>query len=361
MDMNHPFDIPAELNKKILQTLETYQMLKPGDAVLAAVSGGPDSVALFRFLLDLTTHGHYQFKLGVAHLNHLIRGSDALEDEAFVRKLAQDADVPFYCEKKDVKTHAKESRQSVEQAGRELRYAFLDSLCSTHGYTKIALGHTRDDNAELVLMNLLRGAAAKGLSGIPPIRGNRYIRPLIQVSKKEILSLLDKNQLPYRIDASNTDPAFLRNRIRHRLIPLLESEYNPEVVDALDRSSRILKQEDDFLEIRMSEALTTCLIRQDDDRIVLSKERLAGLHPALLNRVLRASIKTLKKNLDRISLAHMHNMVTFCFSRTDGKSLDLPGRIRIYKTRKTIEIKMEKQNLRRLGKAQKTLRRPSEK
>ncbi len=361
MDMNQTLDIPAALNKKILSTLETYQMLEPGDAVLAAVSGGPDSVALFRFLLNLTTQDPYQFSLGVAHLNHLIRGSDAEQDEAFVRKLAQNANVPFYCEKKDVKAHAENTRQSVEQAGRELRYGFLDSLCSTYGYTKIALGHTRDDNAELVLMNLLRGAAAKGLSGIPPIRGNRYIRPLIQVSKKEILSLLDKNNQLFQIDASNTDPAFLRNRIRHHLIPLLQSEYNPEIIDALNRSSWILKQEDDYLETRTAKALITCLTHQDEDRIVLSKKRLAILHPALLNRVLRASIKTLKNNLDRISLKHMRNMITFCFSRTDGKSLDLPGRIRIYKTRKTVEIKKEKQDLRRLGKTQKALKHPPEK
>lgn len=335
--------------------INDLQMMVPGDRIIAAVSGGPDSVALLRVLLILQKE--YELTLCVAHLNHMLRGEESSRDEAFVQQLALSCDLPFYSKNDHVERYAEKNRLSIEEAGRELRYKFFDSIAGDHGYTKVATGHTFDDNAELVLMNLLRGAGPRGLSGIPPVRDKKYIRPLIQTTKKEILSFLNELGQEYMTDSSNLDPAYLRNRIRNSLIPQLSDEYNPEIVGSLNRLSRILRQEDEFMDDKTVNALNLCLVSRNTNEITLSKDKMAGLHPALLTRVFRKAIKVLKKDLRRISLLHMDNIVSFCFNQPGGRNMDLPGKIRIYKTKDHIRIKKEDLPLRELGKKEKQANR----
>lgn len=346
---------PGKLKKGFYRTIKNtvreFNMLEPKDSVLVAVSGGPDSVALMRSLIFLKPS--YDLDIGIAHLNHLLRGEDSLRDEAFVRELAQKFGLPFFCEQKDVRSHAEHHRLSVEEAGREVRYNFFSRLSRDHGYKKIATGHNKNDNAELVLMNLLRGAGPKGLSGIPPVRDNLYIRPLIRKTKKEILDFLKTEDQPFRIDASNTDTAYLRNAVRHGLIPHLESDYNPEIINALDRLSHILRQEDEYLDAEAQKQFESCLTVKDASFISFSKIKLSKLHPAMVSRVIRKGIRRVKTDLRRISLGHMDDILGFCFNRLSGNSLDLPGRIRIYKQKDTLTIKKEEKPLREIKKIKK--------
>lgn len=343
----------------IAETIHELNLLEPGDRVLIAVSGGPDSVALVLSLLAVKEK--YTLNIGIAHLNHMLRGEESLGDETFVKKFAHNLDLPFHGEQTDVKGYAKQHRLSIEEAGREVRYRFFEQMANRHGYTKIATGHTKDDNAELVLMNLLRGSGSKGLSGIPAIRNRRYIRPLIRVLKTQILDFLTHKNQAYRVDSSNTDMAYLRNTIRHRLIPRLQSEYNPEIIDALDRLSHILRQEEAFWDTETDKQFNRCLIKTDDRAVAFSKPLMSELHPALLNRVFRKAIWKVKKDLRRISLAHIEDMVKFCFHQPSGISLDLPGRIRVYKHRDSIIIKKEAAPLREIGKKEKQSRRAAKK
>ena len=299
--------------------------------------------------------------MGIAHLNHMLRGKESLMDETFVKMLAHNLDLPFYGEQIDVKAHAKTHRLSIEEAGREVRYRFFKQVAKNHGYTKIATGHTKDDNAELVLMNLLRGAGPKGLSGIPAIRGGKYIRPLIRILKYQILDFLKNEKQTYRVDSSNTDLIYLRNNIRHRLIPHLQSEYNPEIIDALDRLSHILRQEEAFWDTETDIHFNMCLIKIDDCAVVFSKPLMSKLHPALLSRVFRKAIWKIKKDLKRISFSHIDDMVKFCFHHSSGISLDLPGQIRVYKNKDSIMIKKEAEPLREIGKKEKQLRQSAKK
>jgi tRNA(Ile)-lysidine synthase len=345
----------AALKKKFLRAVEAavceFKMLESKDSILVAVSGGPDSVALLLSLLHLKQA--HDLSIGIAHLNHRLRGEDSLKDEAFVRDLAEHFSLPFFCEQQDVAAYAQHHRLSVEEAGREVRYDFFSRMADHHGYHKIALGHNKNDNAELVLMNLLRGSGPKGLSGIPPVRDNRYIRPLIRMTKKEILDFLEAEGRPFRIDGSNTDTTYIRNAVRLRLIPVLESEFNPDIVDALDRLSRILRQEEDYLDTEAEKYFQTCLIEKQTAFLSFSKQRLSSLHPALVNRVIRKGIGMMKTDLRRISLGHMSDILDFCFHRTSGNSLDLPGQIRIYKKKGVIRIQKEEQPLREIGKDRK--------
>ncbi len=337
--------------KAVAKTIEEFQMLETGDSVLAAVSGGPDSMALVLTLISLKQQ--YDLTIGIAHLNHLLRGEDSLKDERFVREFAEKAGLPFFCEQQDVNAYAGRQRLSVEEAGRQVRYDFFSRVSGRHGYKKIATGHTKNDNAELVLMNLLRGAGPKGLSGIPPVRDKIFIRPLIRATKPEILGFLKAEHQPFRVDATNTDTAYVRNAIRHRLIPVLESDYNPEIIDALDRLSHILRQEESYLDAEAGKCFKDCLIEEAEDRVLFSKKKLSDLHPAIVNRVIRKGIGKIKKDLRRISLSHMGDILDFCFNRTSGFSLDLPGQIRIYKKRDVISIKKEAEPLREIGKSKK--------
>ncbi len=341
------FELSKTVQAITFRTINEFGMIAPNDAVLVAVSGGPDSVTLVRILQTLKTQ--YQISLSIAHFNHMLRGEESQQDEAFVKCLAEKLGLPYFCQRQDVASFAKKNKLSIETAGRDLRYHFFNQLLVDHGYTKIATGHTQDDNSEQVLMNLLRGSGTTGLSGIPPVRDSKIIRPLIHLSKNQILTILKNNQHPYRVDSSNVDPAYLRNRIRNNLIPLLETDYNPEIKNALNRLSQVLRQENDYMDQQTDQAFQDCLVEQDEHRILLSRSRLKTLHPALLNRILRHAIKQLKTNLNSISLLHLNTIIDFCFHSSLGKSLDLPGQIRIYKTKEAIEIKKEARPLREIG------------
>ncbi len=344
---------------KVETTVKSFDMLAKEDSVLVAVSGGPDSVALFLSLFSLKKT--YNLTLGIAHLNHMLRDEEAQRDEDFVKTLAAQFDVPIFVKQKDIKAFSRSEGYSIEEAGREARYAFFNEISDMHHYLKIATGHTRDDNAEQVLMNLLRGSGSKGLTGIPPVRQNRYIRPLINISKKKIEAFLSESDQAYMIDKTNTDPAYLRNRIRHELIPLLQSNYNPEITTALDRLSHILSQENDFFDQQIKKMIDDLCVESDTNSISFLTSDLCNLHPAMLNRLLRSAILKVKTNLRRISLRHITDIVNFIHSKSPGTILDLPDRVRVYKDKDVIMIKLEKKSLRDLGRKEKQIRLMSQK
>jgi len=337
---------------EVFETISQFSMIQKKDAVMAGVSGGPDSVALVLVLLLLKKKIGFSF-LGIAHLNHCLRGDESQRDEAFVKKLARRHYLPFFTRTMDIRALAGKEHLSIEEAGRNARYDFFTKTADVHGFTRIATGHTLDDNAEQVLINLLRGSGPRGLSGIPPVRENRFIRPLIQISKSRIINFLKQKKQSFVVDSSNTDQTYLRNKIRHNLIPKLEKNFNPEIKSGLDRLSHILRQEDDFLTDQATQAFHLCVIQQDKALVVLSIPRLNRNHPALVNRVLRQAIKLVKKDLKRITLAHIQEILAFMTLAESGKSLDLPGQIRVYKSRDQLSIQKETLPLRELGRAQK--------
>ena len=187
--MIQPVSIQKRFCRQVAQTLRDHDMVRPKDTVLMGISGGPDSMALARVMICLAPD--LDLGLGVAHLNHGLRGKAADQDQAFVGKFAARLGLPFFCEQIDVAGLAKQQRTSVEEAGRNGRYDFFSRVAAAHGYVRIATGHTRDDNAEQVLMALLRGSGSQGLAGIPPVRERRFIRPLIDRPRREIVAFLD--------------------------------------------------------------------------------------------------------------------------------------------------------------------------
>lgn len=308
------------LLEKFRRTLKKYRMLSPGDRVLVAVSGGPDSMALLRALCLLGNE--YALQLRVAHLDHGTR-PETDQELLFVQRIAQELGLPCSVRTVDVPAYRRARSLSLQEAGREVRYRFFEEEAAAHGCSRIALGHTANDQAETVLMRLLRGSGSRGLSGIPPLRGP-YIRPLIEVTRPEIEEFLRDQGVTYLLDPSNRKPLYLRNRIRLDLLPGLH-EYNPNLLQTLTRLADILRQEDRYLEEHCQGLLADLLLERNERRLVLDRKRLMELPLAIQRRILREGIRQMKGDLRSISQGHLEELLKGLEGEEAGKRYPLPG------------------------------------
>ncbi len=342
----------SNIEKKIRRTVENtigaHHMLQTGDAVLVAVSGGPDSVALVHILCALAPK--YALKIAIAHLNHCLRPNESDRDQAFVTALARQLEVPIYAERQDVRRYQKSHRLSLEEAARQLRYRFLHRIAAKNGYDKIALGHQSDDNAELVLMFLLRGSGPSGLSGIPPVRNDIIVRPLINLQRSDILHYLETGGLDYVEDSSNRGLQFLRNKIRNRLIPELQAEYNPHLTKALNRLADILDAEEGWIEGLIQPILKATIVLEQPGKLALSVTDLKPQPIAIQRRLIRKAILRIKGNLRRIAFAHIEAVLRLAHRGPPSGMLDLPEGIRAWRDQDRLLIsKVARQTRRRHG------------
>lgn len=238
------------LAREVAGFCRAHSLLERGDRVLAAVSGGPDSVALLDLLCLLRRNLH--LAVAVAHLNHCLRGGESDADQRFVRLLARSRGLPFYTKRSDVYRRARGERSSVETAARNARKEFLEAVALRHGFGKIATGHTLSDQAETVLMHLVRGGGSDGLCGIP-VRNGMFIRPLLGTGRKQVLAHLEARGLGFRTDSSNARADVFRNRVRLELVPLLR-RYNPKIEEALARTAEALAGDREVLTQAVAEA-----------------------------------------------------------------------------------------------------------
>jgi tRNA(Ile)-lysidine synthase len=235
----------TSLAARVLAGIRRRQLFEPGARVVAAVSGGSDSVALAWILRELSEAGALRLT-AIAHLDHSLRGAESARDAAFCRDLAAEFGVPFDVEAVDVASLAKANGQSIEEAGREARYAFFDRVRARTTADAVATGHTRDDQAETVLMRVFRGAGTKGLAGIPPRRG-AIVRPLIDLRRVELVGWLDAHSRRWVEDSTNADRAVTRNWIRHALLPEITARFGDGVIDVLARGADLARADDSVL------------------------------------------------------------------------------------------------------------------
>ena len=310
-----------EMHRFILQ----HTMIEDGETVLVAVSGGADSLALLYGLHTL--HIHLNCSLHVVHLDHRLR-HDSAADVEFVREHTERLGLPFTGHAVELSHLIKQWKLSVEAAGRRARYEFYESVCAKVGATKIALGHHRDDIAETVLMNLLRGTGASGLKGIAPIRDGKFIRPLAAFTRQEIESFLKSINLVPRWDSTNTDKRYLRNRIRHELVPLLEQDYNPNVRASLNRTAEILGAESEYLDAIAHEAFAACRFSLSQPTCVtLDREKFLQYHIALQRRILRHSIAEIFGQADDFYFDHCQAILDLINRNKPNAILRLPNGI----------------------------------
>ena len=291
---------------KIRKTIDEYSLLEKGDKILIAYSGGVDSTGLLLSFLELREEMGLELFLG--YFNHKLRPS-ADEDERFVKNMAQKYSLPLFVGSKEVRSYAKKHRLNLEEAGRKLRYDFLKKIALKIGATRIATGHTMNDQVETFFMRLMRGSGLRGLSGIFPAVEKVIIRPLIQVKREEIEFFLKKKEVDFREDESNFDRRFLRNRIRLDLIPYIQKDFNPEIVTRVERFVSLLQAEEELLE-EMTEEEAAKVILGENGQIQLDLRLLLAMPRAMARRIVRAFIFKLKGDLRDISFQDVESILT---------------------------------------------------
>jgi len=331
-------------------------MLAPGGRIVVALSGGPDSVALAHVLLELQAGGHLVVA-ALAHFNHQLRGGAADEDEAFCVGFAADAGVPLEVGRADVRAIAREERRSIEDAGRRLRYEFLQRTARRFDAEAIAVGHSLDDQAETFLLRILRGAGTRGLGGIRPKAG-MIVRPLIETRRAELRQYARDRRLSFREDETNRDLSVPRNRVRHELLPYLEREFSAGIVEVLAREAALARDDEDRLEQEAIEiARSLVLTDAPGDTVTVDVEALRSLHAALASRVARRALEPLADGRF-VGFDHVARLLEFARSAAAGQAISLPGQRARLRASGAARLVLEREPARGVEQVERTFRVP---
>ena len=322
-----------ELPDKIIDFADEYDMLPGGGLVIACVSGGADSMCLLEALLEISNDRG--FTVGAAHYNHGLRGPESDRDENFVREYCALRGLPLYCGGGDVRVYAQERRLGLEEAARDLRYDFFCTTAANTGAVRIATAHTSDDNAETVIFNMVRGSGAAGLAGIPPVR-DIVIRPMLRVSRDDVLGFLSERGIPFVVDSTNSDISFTRNKIRHTIMPPLR-EINPRLNEAITAASSLARADEEYMSDLAARFIgERCGIAAADDGYIYNPGSgqeaetykaettveiadLLGLPLAVSGRVIR------KLYGGNLSYNHVCDVLELCRGDNVSAGLSLPG------------------------------------
>ena len=314
----HPFQ------RRVFEYIRQEQLIAETDSILAAVSGGPDSVALLHVLVSLRELCGIT-QIAVLHFDHQLRGGASAADKAFVEVLAKSLGLVFHTASEDVRSYQKRQRISLEMAARICRHRFFRDALARLGAKAIALGHTANDQAEELLLRLFRGTGPSGMSGMLPKTADRLVRPILFATRSEILAYLHDQKLSFREDSSNLDPSCQRNALRHEVFPFLEKHFHPRVVKVLCRHGRLVRDEESFWTDLLTNHWQAVCVGENDSRIVLNSEALSSLHQALRRRVLRFALKRLRGSLPGIYAVHIEALCKLLAHRAPGRLIQLPG------------------------------------
>ena len=292
-----------------------------GQRIGAAVSGGPDSVLLLHWLLRLKRE--QGLALAVVHFHHHLRGAESDGDEAFVRTLAESYQLEYFSSEGDVARVARERHGNLEAVARELRYRFFFSLVEQGRLDRVATAHTANDQAETVLLRLLRGAGLRGLGGIHPVLDGKVVRPFLSLTRDEVINEITAREIPYRVDSSNLNSRFRRNKVRLELLPLLAKEYNPEIVSLLSQFADRAREDEAYLERQARDRAQAWRVREGaEERFPLKVLR--EFPTALAVRVLRQMVQAAGHSGRGLTHCHLEALLRFCASAQSGKMLTLP-------------------------------------
>jgi tRNA(Ile)-lysidine synthase len=282
-----PIQMTKTIEQKVLKFIDEYHLIEKGDKVLVSLSGGADSVFLVSFLIKFKN----RFKIEVAafHLNHKLRGKSADTDEKFCSDFCTQNKIKFIYVKKDVKSYAKKLKDSVEEAGREIRYNELKKAAKKIGGTKIATAHNSSDNVETVLLNFVKGTGIKGLAGIP-IKRDNIIRPILCLESEEIRKYLKENKIPFRVDDSNFDSDYERNFLRNEIIPKLKIRLNPRLEEKISNTSKIVSEINSFVEKHI-EKIGKAVVKSDGKALRINSQKISKLDKSLRSILLKSEIE----------------------------------------------------------------------
>ncbi len=326
-----------ELVKKVIRTVEKYGMLYGGERVLIALSGGPDSVCLLDVLNALKER--WRLSLSALYIEHGLRPEETPGEIEFCKNITERYGVEFNVVSINVRDYAEKEGITLQEAGRILRYLCLEQEALRTDADRIATGHHADDQAETIIMRLIRGAGRRGLSGIPPVRG-KVIRPLIELSRDEIEEYISSKGLDYVVDSSNLKDEYFRNRIRREVIPILK-RFNPNLLNTLSRTAHILREEDDFINAFVHKALMRLISRKTSDTVELFLSPLEALDRVILRRALLRVIDE-TRGLRSIKMENIEYIIDLIKKGSSGDRIYLPGGIRAIRGYSTLVITSKK-------------------
>lgn len=307
-----------EVEEKVLKTIHKYNLIKANDKIVLGVSGGPDSLFMLHILNNLRET--LKFNIIVAHINHMIR-AEADDEEEFVKEFCRKINVEFYSKRIDVEKYANNNKIGLEEAGRKVRYDFFEEILKKTNSNKIAIAHNKNDKVETIIMHLLRGSGISGLQGIEPIKGGKFIRPVIDIERAEIEEYCEKNGLEPRIDKSNFENKYTRNKIRNIVIPYIKEEFNPNIVETITRLSEIITEENQYLIKQTEQAYKQILIEEKENQITLKLKEFNNLDRVIKNRIILYTITRLRGACIGIEKIHIEDIIKLCQNNIGNKYL----------------------------------------
>lgn len=323
------------MKDKVINTIKKYKLIEAGDKIVLGVSGGPDSISMLNILNEIKDE--LKFEIYVAHINHMIR-EEAIDDEKYVQEYCEKSNIQFFVKRADVEQIAKTKKMGTEETGRKIRYDFFEEVMKNVGANKIAIAHNKNDKIETIIMNLLRGSAISGLKGIEPIRDNKYIRPLIECERQEIEKYCNDNKLKPRIDKTNFENDYTRNKIRNIVIPYIEKEFNPNIIETIDRLSQVATDESNYIESKAIEIYQNLLIEKTTKQIVLKLKDFNKQNKVIKSRVILLSIKQLIGGTQGIEKIHIEDIIKLCNNNIGNKFLMPNKNVKILVKNKKIHI-----------------------
>ena len=308
------------MKEKVINTIKKNNLIQNGDKLVLAVSGGPDSLAMLNLLLDIKKDKKIEFDFVVAHVNHMIR-KEAIDDENFVKDFCEKNNIKFFVKRVDIPKLAEERKMGTEEAGRYARYEFFDEVMKKTGSKKISIAHNKNDKIETIIMNMLRGSGIAGLKGIEPIKNDKYIRPLIECERFEIEEYCKQNNIEPRIDRTNFENVYTRNKVRNIVIPYIKQEFNPNIIQTMDRLSDLVKEEDEYLEKVVETKYKEYVQQESKTQIVMDLKGFNKEEKVIKSRLLLYTISRLFGTTKGIEKIHIEDIIKLCEKNIGNKYL----------------------------------------
>ena len=328
---------------KVLNTIKKYHLIETGDILVLGVSGGPDSITMLDILLKIKQTKKISFDFVVAHVNHMIR-EEAKEDEEYVKEYCIKNDIEFYGKSIDVQKIANTNKISTEEAGRNARYEFFDEILQKINGNKIAIAHNKNDKVETMIMNELRGCGIQGLKGIEPVR-EKYIRPLIECERKEIEEYCKENHIEPRIDKTNFENIYTRNKIRNIVIPYIKQEFNPNIIETMDRLSNLIVEQETYIQKQVAEIYKEIVLEEKIDLenpyILLNLKKFNEQEKVIKSNVILYTITRLFNTTKGIEKIHIEDIITLCSNNIGNKYLTPNKNLKIFIKNGKIKISKE--------------------
>ncbi len=329
------------MEDKILDTIKKYNLIQNEDKIVIGVSGGPDSMCLLNALESILRNKKLNYYICVAHINHGIR-KEADEDEEYVKKYCREKNIECFVKKVDLNKASKDNKKGLEEMGREIRYQFFNEILKKVNANKIATAHTKNDNVETVLMNFIRGTGISGLRGIEPLRDGIYIRPLIECNRNEIENYCKSEGLNPKIDKTNLENVYTRNKIRNLLIPYIEKEFNPNIIETTNRLSILASKENSYFENIVKQSYDELKLEQSEKEIVLDLKKFNAKEDVIKSKIVRYTIKELLGTCQGIEKIHVDDILKLCSNNIGNKFLIPNKNIKVLVKNKKIFFKSNK-------------------